>query len=71
MNPKLIKKNIVMEIIRKKNNFVQEANISKNNYFVHFLVLSIFLIAILLLIYKYYEKKDSKINKKQLNKNED
>jgi len=63
MNPKLIKKNIVMEIIKKRNNAIQETNVLKNNYFIHFIILSIFLIAVLLLIYKYYEKKN-------LNKNE-
>lgn len=53
-----------MEIIRKRNNVIEEANIVKNNYFIHFIILSIFLIAVLLLIYKYYEKKN-------LNKNVD
>ena len=52
-----------MEIIKKRNNAIQETNVLKNNYFIHFIILSIFLIAVLLLIYKYYEKKN-------LNKNE-
>ena len=64
MNPKLIKKNIIMEVVKKNNKIIEDMNNVKNNSFIHFLIISIFFIGILLLIYKYFDKKKN-INKKE------
>lgn len=71
MKPNLIKKNIIIEILKKNNNLLQEHVSTKNTYFFNFILFSIILFGMLLLIFKYLDKKNNsyKLTKNNKHKN--
>jgi uncharacterized membrane protein len=68
MKPNLVKKNIIIEILKKNNNLLQEHVSTKNTHFFNFILFSIILFGILLLIFKYLDKKNNSYKLKKINK---
>ena len=69
MKPNLVKRNIIIEILKKNNVLLQEHVTIKNTYFFNFILFSIILFGLLLLIFRYLDKKDKSYNLKKNNKN--
>ena len=69
MKPNLIKRNIIIEILKKNNVLLQEHVSIKNTYFFNFILFSIILFGLLLLIFRYLDKKDNSYNVRKNNKN--
>jgi len=69
MKPNLIKRNIIIEILKKNNVLLQEHVSTKNTYFFNFILFSIILFGLLLLIFRYLDKKDNSHNVRKNNKN--
>ena len=69
MKPNLIKRNIIIEILKKNNVLLQEHVSIKNTYFFNFILFSIILFGLLLLIFRYLDKKDNSNNVRKNNKN--
>ena len=69
MKPNLIKRNIIIEILKKNNVLLQEHVSTKNTYFFNFILFSIILFGLLLLIFRYLDKKDNSYNVRKNNKN--
>ena len=69
MKPNLIKRNIIIEILKKNNVLLQEHVSIKNTYFFNFILFSIILFGLLLLIFRYLDKKDNYYNVRKNNKN--
>jgi len=69
MKPNLVKRNIIIEILKKNNVLLQEHVTIKNTYFFNFILFSIILFGLLLLIFRYLDKKDNSYNVRKNNKN--
>ena len=69
MKPNLVKRNIIIEILKKNNVLLQEHVSTKNTYFFNFILFSIILFGLLLLIFRYLDKKDNSYNVRKNNKN--
>jgi len=69
MKPNLVKRNIIIEILKKNNVLLQEHVSIKNTYFFNFILFSIILFGLLLLIFRYLDKKDNSYNVMKNNKN--
>ena len=69
MKPNLVKRNIIIEILKKNNVLLQEHVSIKNTYFFNFILFSIILFGLLLLIFRYLDKKDNSYNVRKNNKN--
>jgi hypothetical protein len=69
MKPNLVKRNIIIEILKKNNVLLQEHVSIKNTYFFNFILFSIILFGLLLLIFRYLDKKDNSNNLRKINKN--
>lgn len=69
MKPNLVKRNIIIEILKKNNVLLQEHVSIKNTYFFNFILFSIILFGLLLLIFRYLDKKDNSYNIMKNNKN--
>ena len=69
MKPNLVKRNIIIEILKKNNVLLQEHVSTKNTYFFNFILFSIILFGLLLLIFRYLDKKDNSYNLRKNNKN--
>ena len=69
MKPNLVKRNIIIEILKKNNVLLQEHVTIKNTYFFNFILFSIILFGLLLLIFRYLDKKDNSYNLMKNNKN--
>ena len=70
MKPNLVKRNIIIEILKKNNVLLQEHVSIKNTYFFNFILFSIILFGLLLLIFRYLDKKDNSYNVRKNNKND-
>ena len=68
MKPNLVKRNIIIEILKKNNVLLQEHVTIKNTYFFNFILFSIILFGLLLLIFRYLDKKDNSYNVRKNNK---
>ena len=68
MKPNLVKRNIIIEILKKNNVLLQEHVTIKNTYFFNFILSSIILFGLLLLIFRYLDKKDNSYNVRKNNK---
>lgn len=68
MKPNLVKRNIIIEILKKNNVLLQEHVSIKNTYFFNFILFSIILFGLLLLIFRYLDKKDNSYNVRKNNK---
>ena len=69
MKPNLVKRNIIIEILKKNNVLLQEHVSTKNTYFFNFILFSIILFGLLLLIFRYLDKKNNSYNVRKNNKN--
>ena len=69
MKPNLVKRNIIIQILKKNNVLLQEHVSIKNTYFFNFILFSIILFGLLLLIFRYLDKKDNYYNVRKNNKN--
>ena len=69
MKPNLVKRNIIIEILKKNNVLLQEHVSIKNTYFFNFILFSIILFGLLLLIFRYLDKKNNTYNLRKNNKN--
>ena len=74
MKPKLVKNNIIIEILKKNNTNLQKKISINNTNFFNFILFSFILFGLLLLIYKYLDKinnnnKNNKIRTKKIDMN--
>ncbi len=68
MKPNLVKRNIIIEILKRNNVLLQEHVSTKNTYFFNFILFSIILFGLLLLIFRYLDKKNNSNNVRKNNK---
>jgi ABC-type lipoprotein release transport system permease subunit len=62
MKPNLVNKNLIYDYIEKKKEIIHNIKIEKNNIFFNFLIILFIIICILILVYRYLEKRKNKEN---------
>ncbi len=62
MKPNLINKKIIYSMVREKKSILEDMNFKKTNLLFNFFVILFLIICFLILLFRYFDKKESEKN---------
>lgn len=62
MKPNLINKKIIYSMVREKKSVLEDINFKKTNLLFNFFVILFLIICFLILLFRYFDKKESEKN---------